>query len=261
MVLGVLQGATEFLPISSSAHLLLIPWLLGWVPLGLAFDVLLHSGTMISLLVYFRHDWKEIGAQTIFRKRSVLGQQHQLGLILLISTVPAALVGGLLKDFIEGVLRSPATTALTLSSFGLLLWWADRTGAQSRRVTDLSPQEGLIIGMAQALALVPGVSRSGVTITAALLLGLSRTEAARFSFLLGTPIIVLATLSQVHSLWTLGEHTFVTIFPLLIGILFSSISGFLCITFFLRFLRRNNYFPFVVYRLLLAFLILWFLVE
>ena len=232
MVLGVLQGATEFLPISSSAHLLLVPWLLGWLPLGLTFDVLLHSGTVIALLVYFRHDWKEIGLQTIFRKKSVLGQQNRLGLTLLIGTVPAALVGGILKDFIEEVLRSPATTVVTLSCFGLLLWWADRTGAQSRRVADLSPREGLIIGMAQALALVPGVSRSGVTITAALRLGLSRTEAARFSFLLGTPIIVLATLSQIYSLWTLGEYNLVSISPFLIGILFSFISGFLCIKYF-----------------------------
>ena len=261
LVLGVLQGATEFLPISSSAHLLLVPWLLGWLPLGLTFDVLLHSGTVMALLVYFRHDWREIGVREIFCREPVSSRQNRLGMTLLIGTLPAVLTGVLFENLIEEVLRSPAVTVVTLSCFGLLLWWADRTGTQTRQVTDLSIRDGLIVGVAQALALVPGVSRSGVTITAALLLGLSRAEAARFSFLLGTPIIALATLSRIQGLWTSGGQDLVSILPFLVGIIFSFASGFLCIGYLLRFLRSKSYFPFVAYRLLLAAFIFWCLVD
>ena len=261
LVLGVLQGTTEFLPISSSAHLLLVPSLLGWLPLGLTFDVLLHSGTLLALLVHFRHDWKEIGVREIFLRKPGASQQNRLGMTLLIGTLPGALVGVLFENVIEEMLRSPTVTVLPLSCFGLLLWWADRTGAQTRQVTDLSPRDGLIVGMAQALALVPGVSRSGVTMTAALLLGLSRAEAARFSFLLGTPIIALATLSRIQDLWTSGGQDLISLLPFLVGTICSFVSGFLCIEYLMQFLRSRSYFPFVAYRLLLAAFIFWWLVA
>ena len=261
LVLGVLQGATEFLPVSSSAHLLLVPWLLGWLPMGLTFDVLLHGGTLLALLVYFRDDWKQMRLRDILRREPGASRQNRLGMTLLIGTLPAALAGSFFENLVEEVLRSPTVTVLTLSCFGLLLWWADRTGARTRQVTDLSPPEGLIVGTAQALALVPGVSRSGVTMTAALLLGLSRAEAARFSFLLGTPIIALATLSRIQVLWTSGGLDLVSLLPFLVGIIFSFVSGFLCIEYLLRFLRSRSYFPFVAYRLLLAAFIFWCLVA
>ncbi|MEE8349518.1 MAG: undecaprenyl-diphosphate phosphatase [Acidobacteriota bacterium] len=257
-LLGLLQGATEFLPISSSAHLLVLPWLLGWEPLGLTFDVLVHGGTLAALIIYFIKEWKDLSRHflRIFIKPST--QQSRLLSALIIGTLPAVLVGWLLEGLIVTYLRTPAVVVVTLSGFALILWWADRRGTQVRELSDVGVWDGVLVGMAQALALIPGVSRSGATISAALLLGISRADAARLSFLLGTPILTAATLRSLYELWQAGSGAEHPILPMVIGVIFSFSSGYLCIRFFLRFLQTRTYRPFVWYRLgLAAFILLW----
>lgn len=263
IVLGILQGFTEFLPISSSAHLLLLPWVLSWRPFGLTFDVVLHGGTLLALLIYFRHDWKVLTLDLFKAIRSRdFDSTPSLRLLagLFLGTLPAAVVGVFFADTIEEKFRHPAVTVVTLILFGLLLLWADRAGSRERRLKSAKPLDGFKIGMAQALALIPGVSRSGITITAGLALGLSRTDSARFSFLLGTPIIALATGDRLMHLLRSGPIQPETSHVLVVGVIFSFISGFLCIKYFLRYLESATYLPFVVYRLLLALCILVFLV-
>ena len=261
LFLGILQGITEFLPISSSAHLILLPWLAGWEALGLTFDVAVHGGTLLALVIYFHKDWKGIGKQLLrfLMSPSVAPPSGLLG-ALVVGPLPAILVGGLFGGVIEDHLRTPGVTVLTLPLFGLFLGWADHQGSQSRGLESIRLRDGLIVGLAQALALVPGVSRSGVTITAILMLGLNRADAARFSFLLGTPVIALATISRLYLLWWSPSNETGSFLTLLVGIMFSFVSGFLCIKYLLRFLQTRTYLPFVVYRLLLAVFIFALLV-
>ena len=253
LFLGILQGITEFLPISSSAHLILLPWLAGWEAMGLTFDVVVHGGTLLALVIYFRQQWKDIGKQClrVLMRKSPPSESGLLGAIV-VGTLPAIAVGGLFEGVIENQLRTPGVTVITLALFGLLLGWADHQGTQSRGLESIRVRDGLIVGLAQALALIPGVSRSGVTITAILMLGLNRADAARFSFLLGTPVIALATISRLYLLWWSPSHEAGSFLPLLVGVLFSFVSGFLCIKYLLRFLQTRTYLPFVAYRLLLA---------
>ncbi len=253
LLLGVLQGITEFLPISSSAHLILLPWLVGWEAMGMTFDVVVHGGTLLALAIYFRDQWKEIGGQflRVVMRQSSPSQSRLLGAIV-VGTVPAILVGGLFQNVIENELRTPAVTVVTLSLFGLLLGWADSKGSQLRNMESITLREGLLIGLAQALALIPGVSRSGVTISAALMFGFSRADSARFSFLLGTPLLMAATLNSLYALWQTASSGGPSVTQLLVGVIFSFVSGFLCIKYLLRFLQTRTYLPFVVYRLLLA---------
>jgi len=251
IILGIVQGATEFLPISSSAHLLLLPWLLDWESHGLIFDVLLHGGTLLAVLVFFRREWLKLGFQLYERLR---GRSADLSLfpILAIGTLPALLVGGSLRWLIQDHLRTPAVTVATLSVFGIFLWWADRNKLRERSLETLGLGEALLIGVFQSMALVPGVSRSGVTITAGLLLGFSRADSARFSFLLGTPIIVLGTLDSLFELFLSGSGGGIAMPTLLIGVSSSFISGILCIKYFLRFLHIYSLTGFAVYRVALA---------
>ncbi len=265
IVLGILQGLTEFLPISSSAHLILVPWLLGWKEMGLTFDVALHAGTLLAVVVYFRRDLIELtrGFLAWLRgriTREPLSEPTQaparLALAILIGTIPAAIVAGLAGDEIESYMRSPLVTVFTLAFFGLILWLADRRGRHIRCIDDISLMDGFIAGVAQTLALVPGVSRSGITITAALFLGVKRADSARFSFLLGTPVIVLAALKGAYDVWRHFDDAGFSATPFILGIIVSALSGFLCIKYFLRFLQNRTYLPFVVYRWLLACCIL-----
>jgi len=266
IVLGILQGLTEFLPISSSAHLILVPWLLGWKEMGLTFDVALHAGTLLAVVVYFRKDLAELVRSsylwitgTIKRRSAGNPVSANLALAIVVGTMPAAAVAALAGDEIEYYLRSPIVTVFTLTSFGVLLWLADRRGQHLRSISDIRLLDGLIVGAAQTLALVPGVSRSGITISAALFLGLRRPDSARFSFLLGTPIIILAALKHAYDILRGAEAGF-SAGPFILGIIVSFLSGFLCIKYFLRFLQSRTYLPFVVYRWLLAFCILALLV-
>ena len=253
VVLGFLQGLTEFFPISSSAHLIVVPWLLEWSPMGLAFDVMVHLGTLLSVLIYFRRDWwRLIQHYTSPLRRKQSEQSEPLSLALILGTLPCVLVGGLLAPLIEEHLRGPLVAATALSVFGLILLWADRSGSKERSLDAIHWRDGLLVGIAQILAFIPGVSRSGITVSAALLLGLKRPDSARFSFLLAAPVIALAGISQLYSLFSAEGEMGIPGLTLLLGVSCSSISGFLCIKYFLRFLEKGTLLAFVAYRLLLS---------
>ncbi|NND89774.1 MAG: undecaprenyl-diphosphate phosphatase [Granulosicoccus sp.] len=254
--LSLIQGLTEFLPISSSAHLILVPSLLGWPDQGLAFDVAVHLGTLLAVLSYFRHDIVRLFLAWIDSlARRQMTPEARLAWGIVLGTIPAGLVGLGFKDLIEVYLRSPLVIAVTTIVFGLLLWVADRRSRLVRDEYSLGWQDFLIIGAAQAMALIPGTSRSGITITAGLLLGLTRTAAARYSFLLSIPIIVLSGLSVTSDL--LGSATPVHWQTLFIATVIAAASAFVCIHYFLAFINRLGMTPFVIYRLLLGVLLLW----
>jgi undecaprenyl-diphosphatase len=251
----MVQGLTEFLPISSSAHLILVPRFLGWPDQGLAFDVAVHVGTLSAVVCYFRrellsmaHDW----AASLARRQTVGDSRLAWGVIL--GTIPVGLAGLLLGDMIEIHLRSPRVIAATTIGFGLLLWWADSAGSRTRDEHTLSWWDVLVIGCAQALALVPGTSRSGITMTAALALGLDRSGAARFSFLLSVPVIVLA--GGLKLLDLLQQADGVDWGALLVGTILSAVSAYLCIDLFLKLIERVGMMPFILYRLVLGVLLL-----
>jgi len=252
-ILGIIQGFTELLPISSSAHLILLPWILDWEHLGIAFDVVLHGGTMLAILVFFHKEWKELASIFLRRLRGLTrSSDGQVDLAILAGTLPAICVALIFRSMVENYARQPVVIVLTLTVFGLLLAWADRRGKGNRSPSTLGPKLGLLIGMAQAIALIPGVSRSGVTITAALLLGFSRTDSARFSFLLSGPIVAIATLKGIYELANTDAPGSVLGWSLIVGIATSFVTGLLCIKYFLRFLRTKTLIPFVIYRLGLA---------
>jgi undecaprenyl-diphosphatase len=255
VVLSLVQAVTEFLPISSSGHLILVPYFLGWPDQGLSFDVAAHFGTMLAVVAYFRHDllelvagfWSGAPGRHDFEPR-------RLGWALVVGTIPAALAGLALESTIETHLRSPVVIACTTFFYGLLLLWADRAGSKRRDFAGLGIGDGLVIGLAQALALVPGTSRSGITITAALLLGFARPAAARFAFLLFIPVGLLAGGHDLLKLWRTGE-LWSQMTPILIAIVVSGLGGYLVIGWLLDWLRTRPLTVFVVYRVLLAVVI------
>lgn len=255
IVLAIIQGLTEFLPISSSAHLILPSQVLGWTDQGLAFDVAVHVGTLLAVMGYFRHEVVRLTtawvSDTANRR---IGPDSKLAWAIILATVPAGLAGILFNDFIEEELRSALVIAMSTIGFGLVLWWADAAGRRERGLEALSWRDALIIGIAQALALIPGTSRSGITMTAALFLGYQREAAARFSFLLSIPLIIAAGLLKGMELSETGtEAQWVDI---LVGTGVSFVSAVLCIHLFLRFLDRLGFMPYVIYRLLLGALLL-----
>jgi len=258
VLLALLQGLTEFLPISSSAHLILLPRLLGWGDQGLAFDVAVHVGTLLAVVLYFRHDVQRLFAawlHSCLERR--MSADARLAWLVLLGTVPVAVAGLLLHDVIETYLRSPLVIALTTIGFGILLGLADWRGRQSRSEIALTVSDVIWIGLAQALALVPGTSRSGITMTAALALGLTRSAAARFSFLLSIPVILMA--GGFESLKLVQQLEPVDWGSILLGTAIAAASAYLCIHFFMRLIERVGMLPFVIYRLLLgAFLLVLF---
>ena len=261
ILLGTLQGITEFLPISSSAHLILLPWLAGWDSLGILFDVFLHAGTMLAVIFYFRIEICDLFREVtdLFRPSKKKAKiRHNLVPVLIIGTIPAGLAALIFRDMIEEYARTPIVTVVTLSVFGLLLWWADRAGKKSKAFSQIGWKQGMLVGIAQAVALIPGVSRSGITITMALFLGFSRKDSARFSFLLSLPILVLATCKGALELLVNPESSPAGVASLAAGVIVSFFSGFLCIKFFLRYLEKQSFTPFVLYRFLLACFILTF---
>jgi undecaprenyl-diphosphatase len=253
IVLGVLQGLGEFLPISSSGHLIVVPWLLGWPEHSLSFDVALHVGTLVAVLYAFAGDWWRLGLSALAGLRR--GQPcaepggRLLGLLALAS-IPGAVAGKLLDDWAESTFRAPALVAGAMALMGGVLLLADRRRG-TRAAEQVSLAHALLIGAAQALALVPGVSRSGVTISAALFLGYRRDEAARFSFLLATPITFGAAALKVPHLFRAGGETGLA----LAGMAAAAVVGWLSIFVLLRYVRTRDYRPFVWYRFALAALI------
>ena len=251
IVLALIQGLTEFLPISSSAHLILPSVLLGWDDQGLAFDLVLNIGTLSAVLIYFRKEVQSMStAWGTSLKKNKQTQESKLAWWIIYATIPAAVIGFLGKSLVETYLRSGYVIAVTTIVFGLLLWWADAKGKLSKTEYQTGLKGALIIGFAQALALIPGTSRSGITITAGLMLGLTRNAAARFSFLMSIPIIAMASgydllkfiLSEQQVAWS----------SLCLGAGISFLSAILCIHVFLILLNRVGMMPFVIYRLLLG---------
>lgn len=255
-VLGVTQGLSEFLPISSSGHLIVVPWAFGWDEVYCAkegnkfFDVALHMGTFVGAAAYLRRDlWALVVAWfASVRRRSVSGPQERLAWFLVLSAVPGALVGAAFGGFITDSFGHPWQIASFLAVFGVLLWWVDRSAGQSTGYEDLGGRQALAMSVAQALALMPGVSRSGVTITAGRFLGVSRDAAARFSFLMSLPIILGAGLYSAVSLGSSADLAGQAV-PFAVGIVASAISGALAVFGVLSFLRRHTFSAFLWYRL------------
>jgi undecaprenyl-diphosphatase len=254
LLLGVVQGLTEFLPISSSGHLIIVPWLQEYTFLtendsfNKTFDVALHAGTLIAAIAFFRMEvWRLIVSfVAAVRKRAIETSEERLAIAIAIGTIPAVIAGGLASDFIDEHLGEPWMIALQLIIFGALLDWADRR-AQQRTLERTEVRDGLWIGLAQVLALAPGTSRSGITITAARFLGLDRDAAARFSFLLLIPIVAGATLFKGVSAVSEGLPPGVG-GPMVVGTIAAAVSGYFAIVFLLRLVRTTSYRPFVLYR-------------
>jgi undecaprenyl-diphosphatase len=268
VIMGITQGLTEFLPVSSSGHLILVPYLLGPILPGmkdpfitsLGFSVMLHIGTLVALLLYFRADWLRLVPAFIatIRHRSLDGDpDRRLAALLAVATVPALIVGFLLHD-LENVIREVGPVSVTLVIGAAILWLAERTGTLRRMALDLSFAQALAIGGAQAIALIPGISRSGISISAGLFAGLRRDEAARFSFLMATPITAAAAGYELLSVIR-GEGVPIQAGPLAAGLISSLVFGVLAIAVLLRFLRTRSTDVFIVYRVILAaaVLILW----
>jgi len=248
IVLGILQGATEFIPVSSSGHLVLVPWLLRWPQPGLVFDTIVHWGTLLAVVAYFWKDWwLLIGAwlRGLVRWDWSDPQARMLWLLAL-GSVPAALLGYFLEDFFEGLFSEPAWVSIFLLVTAALLAGSERIARQARQARDLGWRDALIIGLGQAAAIAPGISRSGATISAGLWRGLERTEAARFSFLLGTPIIFGAGLFQLLDLFA-EPNPLAHVSILAVGFVAAALSGYVCIWTLLRYLQRGRLYPFAVY--------------
>lgn len=254
VVLGLLQGLSEFLPISSSAHLALAPWLLRWPEPGLAFDVALHAGTLVAVLVYFRAEWIRLAraAWEIVRTRRVTTEEQRRVVFIVIATIPGAIAGVLLDRYAESTFRAPALIACLMIALGLVLWLVDRGARERRALGTMRWSDAILVGVAQVFALLPGVSRSGATITAGLALGFDRASAAVFSFLISMPIIFGAALFKVpHLLQTEGLSA-----PLVAGVLASAISGWAAIAVLLRYVTRRSYGIFVLYRIIVGLAVL-----
>jgi undecaprenyl-diphosphatase len=267
LVMGIVQGLTEFLPISSSGHLILVPYLFGWKDqfiTSLAFSVMLHMGTLVALLAYFWRDWLVLvpaGLATI-RDRSFRGDpDRRLAWLIAITTIPAVIVGPILNDRLETAVRSAGIVAVTLVIGGAILWLADRWGRKIREASELSFVHAFAIGVAQAIALIPGISRSGISISAGLFLGLTRESAARFSFLMATPITAAAGAYEIVQLVRGQAGGGFTAGPLVLGMVAALVSGFAAIHLLLRYLRTNSLTIFVIYRLVLAAVVIVFFLS
>lgn len=250
IVLALIQGFTEFLPISSSAHLILPSQLLGWQDQGLAFDVAVHVGTLLAVVMYYRRDVGELLVNWLGSLRGRHNAYSRLAWLLIWATIPAGLAGLLGSGLVENYGRSAAVIATTTIIFGVLLWYADVRASERAGIHALSVKQALLIGIAQAVALIPGTSRSGITMTAGLLLGLTRMDAARFSFLLSIPIIIMA--GGYNGMKLLQQAEPVAWSMILVGVLVSFVAAYICIFYFLKIIARMGMLPFVIYRLVLG---------
>lgn len=252
VILGIVQGLGEFLPISSSAHLILAPWFFGWQDPGLAFDVALHFGTLLAVLLYFGKDWVTIVLEAVRRGKRDNSISFPRGFLwmLALATIPAALTGYFFEHYAETAFRHPLLIAATLSGLGLILYLADKFCVQEKNIGQISWNEAVLIGLAQALAIIPGISRAGSTITVARLLRIDRVSAARFSFFLSTPIILGASMLKLKAFFEAGIG-----WPEVIGVVTSAVVGYLAIASLIRFVGKVSYRVFFWYRLALSLLI------
>lgn len=260
-ILGVLQGLSEFLPISSSAHLVILPQLMGWPYLGKAFDVALHFGTLLALLMALRSEVDSLlrGAGALFPGTpQALPHEIQLARLVALGSIPVAVLGLLFESAIEAHLGGLSTVACSLILGGIFLFWVEQDRKeQGRELHQLTVRDALLIGAAQALALIPGISRSGATVTAALALKLHRAEAAKFSFLLSLPVVAGATLHKSFKLgWPPGSSEL--LLPVVVGVACAWVSGYLCLKSFLSYLQRASFAPFAAYRIILGSILLLF---
>jgi undecaprenyl-diphosphatase len=257
-IMGAIQGTAEFLPISSSGHLVLIPYLFNWHYQGLDFDVALHFGTALAIVVYFWRDWVKIIGNAFNWKSKVKTTDEEVGKYpknllwqILVASIPAAVIGVPLDHLVEKKFHSPLLIALNLAIFGLILWYADIKSKRSQKVSEISYKQSFLVGLTQSIALIPGVSRSGITMTASRSLGLDRESAAHFSFLLATPAIVGAFLLKLKDI----EHSDLNL-PSLIAVAVSTIVGFLTIKYLLQYLRKGNFAMFLWYRIAIALIVM-----
>ncbi len=249
VIMGLVQGLGEFLPISSSAHLVLVPWFFKWEDPGLTFDIALHFGTLVAVALYFWQDWLRLFSKGFTDVKSADGR---LFWYLVLATIPGAAIGFVLEEHAETVFRNPILIAFMLVLLGVILYWADQRGKKKTDVSHLTLPTSFFIGLSQALAIIPGVSRSGITMTAALLLGMTRDGAARFSFLLSAPIIFGAAVIKVPHV--ISNPSLITA-EFIIGMVVSCITGIASIGFLLRYVRTKTFLPFVWYRFILGALI------
>jgi undecaprenyl-diphosphatase len=264
IILALIQAFTEFLPVSSTAHLTLFPWLLHWPDPGLSFDVALHAGTLAAVLLYFFKDWLTLvicglgGKYPSNAPAEEVAQHRKLFWYMVIGTIPAAILGKLFHHYIEDELRQPMIIGVSLVLVALLMWWADRRTTLTRKLEQSDLGDGIAIGAAQALALWPGVSRSGITITAGLFCNFTREAATRFSFLLSAPVIAGAVLTELPKLIKMHKAggLDLPISTLAISILVSAVAGYFVIAFFLRYLQTRTLKVFVIYRLVFGIIVL-----
>lgn len=250
-LLGLVQGLTEFLPVSSTAHLILLPVAFGWPDQGLPHDIAAHLGTLVAVVFYFRRDLIRTVTGAF---RSEARSEGRLFWHMVIATLPIVFAGILFHDAAEGALRSPLVIAGATTGFALLLWYADRSGPRQRGQNEIRWQDALVIGLAQCLAIIPGTSRSGITMTAGLLLGFDRTSASRFSFLLSIPAILLAGVYELHNL---GPAAFAGAWKsFAVVALISGTTAWGAVHYFLKFIERTGMTPYVIYRLLLGLVLL-----
>jgi undecaprenyl-diphosphatase len=261
IVLGFIQGLTEFLPISSSAHLIILPWIFGWKKHPLIFDIILHLGTFCAIVIYFRRDWIDIlrGGLLSIRQRTLKGSyKARLFWHIVIASIPGIIFGSMVGNRVEDYFRKPIQVGLTLGVFGLFLYLAELLGKKNKSITEVSWPVSLLIGISQMLAIIPGVSRSGVTITAAMALGIDRESSVRFSFLLGAPIIFAAACYSIRGAFfrtfdigiSCGIGNFISYPGLLAGFFTAFLSSILAIHFLFKFIRRYPLIIFAVYRLI-----------
>jgi undecaprenyl-diphosphatase len=259
VVLAIVQGLTEFLPISSTAHLYLTSWLLGWNTESLTFDIALHIGTLLAVVIYFFRDWLQIVSQGLgmnYAPDPELKHNRALLWLLVIGTIPVGVFGFLFNRQAETTWRTPWVMAAMLIAVGILIWFCDRIGKRQRDLGTLNGVDAAVIGAAQALAIVPGTSRSGITISAGLWRGLNREAAARFSFLLSTPAIAGAAAKALHDLHKGGGIPADMRTAFIVGVLLSAVAGIAVIAWFLRFLQRNTLSFFVYYRIIFGIIVL-----
>ena len=260
IILGLVQGITEFLPISSTAHLALIPWLFGWRDPGLAFDIALHAGTLAAILIYFYRDWLQVIAQGFGIRVDgdpALRRNRWLLWLMAAATIPVGIAGIVFKQQAETTWRNPNVIAAMMIGVGILLWIAESVGQRQKDLARLSGSDAMTIGLAQALAVVPGTSRSGITIAAGLFRNLDRATAARFSFLLSTPAIGAAAAKDFYDLWKHDGGLAADMrMPFAVGILVSAVTGVLVIHLFMRYLRRGSLMGFVLYRVVFGIIVI-----
>lgn len=264
IILALVQALTEFLPVSSTAHLILFPWLLHWPDPGLAFDVALHAGTLLAVILYFFKDWVKLTLCGLGMKYPANATKEEASVnmrmfwYMVIGTIPAAILGKMFHHQIEDELRKPVIIGVSLVVIGLLMWWADSKSRLERKLESSNLGDAVAIGSAQAIALWPGVSRSGITITAGLFRGFTREAATRFSFLLSAPVIAGAVLTELPKL--IHQHQAggleLPMSTLAVSILVSGVAGYFVIAFFLRYLQTRTLKPFIVYRLIFGIAVL-----